>query len=166
VGSCDFIKAFNTWSVFKEAVFLFLSADEAAGIHERLIEPLRNSLNTSGVLSFAWVIPYGIFVIAMMLIYFRFLFSQDVRIRNLIIFAGILYVAGALGVELIGGHWSELHGPENITYALITTLEESLEMTGILVFIYALMSYITFELSDLSFNIGSLAQNTNSKTGL
>ncbi len=136
-------------------VFLFLSADETAGLHERLIIPLRSALHTSGTLYFAWVIPYGIFVITVMLVYLRFLFSLPVGIRYLIIFAGILYVAGALGGELIGGYWIELHGQANITYALITTCEESLEMTGILVFIYALMSYITSELKGLFFHIGS-----------
>ncbi len=137
-------------------VFLFLSIDETAGLHERLIKPLRSALHTSGILFYAWVIPYGIFLIAMMLIYLRFLFSLAVRFRYLIIFAGILYVAGALGGELIGGYWVELHGVENITYALITTCEESLEMAGVLVFIYALMSYITSELNDLFFHIGSV----------
>jgi hypothetical protein len=33
--------------------------------------------------------------------------------------------------------------------------EESLEMAGVLVFIYALMSYIASELNDLFFHIGS-----------
>jgi hypothetical protein len=137
-------------------VFLFLSIDETAGLHERLIKPLRSALHTSGILFYAWVIPYGIFLIAMMLIYLRFLFSLAVRFRYLIIFAGILYVAGALGGELIGGYWAELYSVENITYALITTCEESLEMAGVLVFIYALMSYITSELNDLYFHIGSV----------
>lgn len=137
------------------AVFLFLSADETAGIHERLIIPLRTALHTSGFLYFAWVIPYGILLITMMVTYFRFLFSLPVRFRYLMIFAGILYVAGALGGELISGQWSDLHGQENLTYTLITTCEETLEMVGILVFVYALMSYITSELKDLFFHIGS-----------
>lgn len=147
-------------------IFLFLSVDETAGLHENLIRPLRTALNTSGVLYFAWVIPYGIFAIAMMIIYSRFLFSLAVRIRYLIIFAGLLYVAGALGGEIIGGPWAELHGQENITYALMTTCEELLEMTGILVFIYALMSYIASELSDLFFHIGSPAGNVIPKQAL
>ncbi len=137
-------------------VFIFLSLDEAALLHERLIIPLRTALNTSGVLYFAWVIPYGIFVIIIILIYLRFLFSLAGRIRYLIVLAGILYVAGVLGVEFISGYWFELYGEKNVTYALITMCEESLEMVGILVFIYALMSYITSKLNDLCFRIGSL----------
>jgi hypothetical protein len=142
-------------------VFLFLSIDETAGIHERLIKPLRSALHTSGLLYYAWVIPYAALMIALAAVYFRFLFSLAVKIRYLIVFAGILYVTGAVGGELIGGYWVELHGVENVTYALITTCEESLEMAGVLVFIYALMSYITSELSDLFFHIGLSKQAIN-----
>jgi hypothetical protein len=135
-------------------VFLFLALDDGAAIHENIIRPLRTVLHTSGVLYFAWVIPYGFFVIALGVIYLRFLFSLPVRIRYLMILAGILFVGGALGFELIGGQWTELHGQENTAYALITTCEQSLQMAGILVFIYALMSYIASELNDLFFHIG------------
>ncbi len=136
-------------------IFLFLYVDDGAAIHENIIGPLRTALHTSGILYFAWVIPYGIFVIVLGLIYLRFLFSLPMRSRFLIIFSGILFVGGALGFELIGGKWTELYGQENITYELITTCEQSLQMAGILTFIYALMSYITSELKDLSFHIGS-----------
>lgn len=37
-------------------VFAFMAADEAAGIHESLIVPLRRALHTSGALYFAWVV--------------------------------------------------------------------------------------------------------------
>lgn len=133
--------------------FLFLAVDDGAALHENIIRPLRNILNTSGFLYFAWVIPYGIMVITMGLVYLRFLFSLTARIRYLIIFAGILYVGGALGFELVGGYWTELHGQENVVYELLTTCEQSLQMAGILVFIYALMSYIASELSDLSITL-------------
>lgn len=137
-------------------IFIFLSVDEGISLHERLITPLRTALNTSGPLYFAWVIPYGILAIVIMLIYLGFLFTLAVRFRYLIILAGMLYIAGVVGVEFIGGYWAELYGNENLTYALITMCEESLEMVGILVFIYALMAYITSELNDLRIRIGLL----------
>lgn len=76
-------------------IFLFLAVDDGATIHENIIRPLRDALHTSGVLYYAWVIPYGIFVIALGLVYLRFLFSLAVRFRYLIFFAGMLYVGGA-----------------------------------------------------------------------
>lgn len=137
-------------------IFLYLALDDGAAIHENIIRPLRDTLHTSGVLYFAWVIPYGIFVLILMLLYLRFLFSLPVRIRYLIILAGMLYVGGALGFELIGGYWTDHYGQDNVTYALLTTCEQSLQMAGILVFVYTLMSYITSELKDLFFHIGSI----------
>jgi hypothetical protein len=144
-------------------VFLFLSVDDGAALHENIIRPLRNALNTSGVLYFAWVIPYGAFVLTLGLVYFRFLFSLPARIRSLIILAGLLYVGGALGFELIGGYWTEVNGQENAAYALITTCEQTLQMTGTLVLIYALMSYISSELDDLFFHIGSADRSLGHK---
>lgn len=145
-------------------VFLYIAVDDGAAIHENIIRPLRTALHTSGFLYFAWVIPFGIFVTVLALIYSRFIFSLPVRTRAMIILAGLIYVGGALGLEMIGGKWATLYGQENIAYELITTCEQSLQMVGILVFIYALLSYINSELSDLSFHIGTLSRN--SKTGL
>lgn len=136
------------------AIFLFLSADEFATIHERLISPFREGLHTSGIFYFAWIIPYGVLGILLLLTYFRFLFSLTARTRNLMIIAGVIYVAGAMGFEMIDGYWYERHGAD-IIYVLMTTCEETLEMTGILVFIYALMSYIEVEFPNLSFRINS-----------
>jgi hypothetical protein len=136
-------------------IFLFLAIDDGVALHENIIRPLRTALHTSGVLYFAWVIPYGIFVIILALIYLRFLFSLPVRTRYMIILAGLIYVGGAAGFEMIGGKWTELHGQENVAYELITTCEQSLQMAGILVFVYALMSYIASELNDLYFHIGT-----------
>lgn len=93
-------------------IFLFLSVDETAGLHERMISPLRAALHTSGILYFAWVVPYGILLLIMTGIYFRFIFSLAVWFRYLIVFAGFLYIAGAFGGELVGGYWTELHGQE------------------------------------------------------
>jgi hypothetical protein len=49
----------RVWMILS-GVFCFLAIDELAMIHERLIDPLRSMLGTSGFFSFAWVIPYGV----------------------------------------------------------------------------------------------------------
>ena len=43
-------------------IFVALSLDEAASIHERALVPLRRALSPTGVLTFAWVIPGALFV--------------------------------------------------------------------------------------------------------
>jgi hypothetical protein len=55
--------------------------------------------------------------------------------------AATFYIGGAIGVELIGSRHAELHGYENWAYSMIATLEESLEMAGLIVFIWALLKY-------------------------
>jgi glycosyltransferase involved in cell wall biosynthesis len=76
------------------------------------------------------------------------------KIEKNVIIAGLIYVTGAIGIELIGGRYSELYG-YNVTYFVITTLEELLEMVGVVVFIYALTSYIDSEFKGLRLGLKS-----------
>lgn len=124
-------------------IFLYLAFDEAFVLHEELMEPLRNKLNVGGLLYFAWVIPGAIFVATCLLAYLKFLTDLPPKTRGMFLIAGTVYVGGAMGMELLGGYHTELYGLENMTYVLITTFEELLEMLGIVVFIYALLSYIS-----------------------
>ena len=45
-------------------------------------------------------------------------------------------------MELIGGNYAEIYGRDNLIYIALTTIEESLEMLGVIVFIWALLEYI------------------------
>jgi hypothetical protein len=132
-----------TWHWYGLAlVFLFLASDEILEIHERTIEPMRGLINATGLLYYAWVVPYGLAALLLAIIYLRFLLHLPARTRSLFISAGLLFVAGALGFEMLGGWYSELHGNRNVVYVLYQTVEELLEMTGIAVFLYALADYL------------------------
>jgi hypothetical protein len=50
-----------------------------------------------------------------------------------------LFLAGTLGMEMVGGRYVELHGNGTFTYALIANGEETLELVGLVVFLHALM---------------------------
>ena len=134
------------WMVLS-GIFLFLSIDEAASLHERLMSPIRDLLGVGGWLRFAWVIPGMIFVAVFALSYLKFLFHLPKRPRLLFVLAGCLYVDGAIGLEMIGGHHAEFYRVKSFTYGVITTIEEGLEMSGIIVFIYALLVYISMRAS-------------------
>ena len=123
-------------------LFLFLSMDELFSIHEALIKPTREYLTTSGLFYFAWVIPYGIALILFALLYIRFILHLPKRTRYLFILSGVIFISGAVGVEMFEGKAVELYGRDNIIFALYYTFEEMLEMLGMAVFIYALISYI------------------------
>lgn len=64
------------------------------------------------------------------------------RSRWLFVLAGALYVGGALGVEALSGRQEWLHGGHTAGYHAVITVEELLEMAGLVVFIFALLDYI------------------------
>lgn len=128
------------WRVLA-ACFLFLSLDEALSFHERTTEPLRTALGASGFLYYTWVVLGAMFVAGFGLTYLRFLAHLPTRTRNLFLLGGGLYVAGGLGTEAANGKLQEAYGRASALWMTGTVVEESLEMLGIIVFIYALISY-------------------------
>lgn len=125
-------------------LFVCMSIDESASIHELLIRPLRSLLDTSGFFYHAWVIPGICLIVALVFFYARFVLTLRSKTRLIFIVAGATYIMGVIGVEMIGGNYISLHGADNLTYGLLTTLEETFEMLGIVLFVYGLMDYGRF----------------------
>ncbi|MBW4574805.1 MAG: hypothetical protein KME08_05915 [Aphanothece sp. CMT-3BRIN-NPC111] len=123
-------------------VFLYLSLDELLGFHDLLNKPLRKFFNLSGFFHFSWVIPIGILVVILAISYIKFIFHLPLKVRILFIVAGLVYVFGAIGLEMINGNYAAVYGEKNFTYQLLVTIEEFLEMTGIVIFINALLYYM------------------------
>lgn len=154
----------SKWAILAGG-FLFMSVDEAWSIHEQLVEPFRGILGTNylGVFHYAWVIP-GIAVVLLLAPFFvRFLLRLPATPRFRFILAGALYIGGAIGLELIGGYYDRLHGHENFTYSMIATIEESLEMAGLIVFIRALLEYIADSYREVHFLLHDSGENSQSK---
>ncbi|HSF72486.1 MAG TPA: hypothetical protein VLA84_01665, partial [Microcoleus sp.] len=112
-------------------IFLYISIDEAGQLHEKLIDPMRSLLNATGFLYFTWIVPLGFLVAIFLLSYSKFLFHLPVSTKKLFVAATALYIGGAIGVEMLGGYVAFTTGQENVSYVIVTTLEESLEMLGI-----------------------------------
>ncbi len=131
-------------------IFLFLSVDEFISIHERLVTPMSKLfMAAEQVHPAAWAIPYGTVLLVIIMVYTRFLIGLSKRIRNLFLLSGTVFVSGAIGFEYLGGRYYMLYGEDNLTYALLYTCEEFLEMLGIVFFIYTLLLYIVTELQSL-----------------
>jgi hypothetical protein len=114
-----------------------MAYDEAFQVHERLNIPVgMHSDGSLGVFYFPWVIPGIALVFVLGLHFLRFWLHLPVATRLRFLMAATFYIGGAIGVELIGSRHAELHGYENWTYSMIATLEESLEMAGLIVFIW------------------------------
>ena len=68
------------------------------------------------------------------------------KTRLVFFMSGALYVGGAIGFELIEGCFVEQQRIDNLiyslTYSMLITVEESLEMGGVILFIWALLVYL------------------------
>jgi len=134
-------------------IFLFLSLDEAGGVHDRLVEPMRSLLNATGVFYYTWIVPFGFLVAIFLLSYSKFLFHLPVSTKKLFVAATALYIGGAMGMEMVGGYIASTTGEWGLSYNIGSTIEESLEMLGIVVFIHGLISYIKTYVGGVSWNI-------------
>lgn len=139
-------KAGSTYSMqwlLLSFVFIFLSLDEAVQIHERLtkISGEQFKFLNSGFLSFAWVIPYTVLFLVVAVYFARFVFALPKRTRNLFLASGVLYIGGALGFEFVEGYVFNRYG-FNVVYWMLATIEEVMEMTGVILVIYAMLDYL------------------------
>lgn len=141
------------------AVFLFLSIDEAASIHEVMVKPLRKFVGKEmGALHLmTWVLPYAALVLIVGAVYLRFLWRLPRRLAALMVISGTIYVGGAIGTELLTG-WIFLqeHEQYSLGYYLASATEEALEMSGIALFIHALSDYVEKTYGTIQLRAGPL----------
>ena len=123
-------------------LWIIFSVDELAVLHETLIEPMRGIFGASNWLYFAWVIPGIIFLAVLSIAYAYFIFKFDPRFKTLFVGSLLLYFSGAVGGEMTSGHFAAILGQRNFTYAVISSLEESVELMGASLLIYTLLRYI------------------------
>lgn len=128
------------WGVLS-FVFLFMAVDENLQIHEYMSEVVRPMLvsDLSGLLYWAWVVPYGVLVLAVIAFFLPFVLQLPQKTRVLFIFSGAMYVAGALGMELFEGYFFVRHGYFHIYNLVLYCMEEVVEMSSVVLFIYALL---------------------------
>jgi hypothetical protein len=127
-------------------IFLYLSIDESAKIHEMLTRPMGEILNLFSISSrwlfFPWVIV-GIIIVLVLAVYLlKFYLHLPLRFKLLFGISAALFVGGAIGMEIIDGFFAAYYSEDSLTYHLLTTLEESMEMIGAIVFIKALIDYL------------------------
>lgn len=144
--------------------FLFLSLDEASGFHERFLRPMRAVVGSEGPLFFAWVVPYTVLVAVLGATYLRFLFHLPAPHRWSFVIAGAVYVGGALGFEMLGGMRASAFADRGSDplYLSLVTVEEALEMGGLILFLRALGRYFAagFPDASLRFRPGPSAPGT------
>jgi hypothetical protein len=132
-------------------IFILLSLDEAASLHEMLGQatrallhkymPTSNFFQPGSYLPIAWLLPGTFIVLATAILFGRFLANLPKPTCRLFCLAGGLYVGGAMGMEYLGAiYWG--HYGHNMIFTISEVCEEGLEMLGTLIFLYALLGHI------------------------
>jgi len=125
-------------------IFVLLSIDEVAGFHEMTIDPLVLTYQLNGYLRFPWVILGVIFMAGFSLYYFQFLKALPKPYIKGFFCSCLIFLSGSIGLETLSAKIfiSLEQSPKDLMYNLVTTLEESCEMIGIIMFINVLLSYL------------------------
>lgn len=108
------------WRVLASG-FLLLSIDEVAGLHE--------TLNTA--IEMNWAIPGGIVAAIVGIAFLPFLLALPRKRALLFVTSGIVYVLGAVIIELL----SEDMDSDTLGYMLAVAVEEGCEMLGAWLFL-------------------------------
>ncbi len=132
-------------------LFLCLSIDEASGLHELLIDPLNETFDFSGIFYLSWIIVGLVVILLLLFFYWRFFFRLPKRTRKSILLAATIYLSGAIGLEMVGGYCAYHYKHLALLYCIITTIEESLEMVGLVLLSKALLEYLYSYLPTISF---------------
>lgn len=141
------------WTVLS-AILGVLALDEFGQLHEKFMDPLRGLLDIEGgPLWFAWVVPAVALVAAFAAFFVRFLGRLPRATRRGMVVAGIVFVGGALGVEMIGASYSAAHPMVDLSYVLMVTVEETLEMLGMALLIWTLLAYVPIGLPDTRWSV-------------
>ena len=89
-----------------------------------------------------------------MALFFRgFLFALEARTRNLIVASGAIFVSGAIGVEMLEGIIIPTLGVGSLDYTAAEMLEEGLEMSGVVLVLYALTDYFASHVGTVRWRI-------------
>ena len=119
--------------------FLVMALDEATQIHELLYHvPGFDSGD------WLWIVPIGVLLLVIGGTFLRFVLHLKPRYRRLFLLSAALFLGGAVGLELmadvtIGGTSQGLSWPS----VLFTGVEETLEMSGVALFIVSLLQYLS-----------------------
>ena len=119
-------------------VFVLLALDEAAGFHEKLSAPLRDAMQLTGVLHYAWIVPYALLVAALGIVYARFLLALDPVAKRHLVGAGVVFLAGAVGLEMVGGLIASAETPTEAAFVAAVTCEETV---GVALLVRGLVAY-------------------------
>jgi len=130
------------WWAWLAVLLAGLAVDEAIMLHEMANRTLQQVLHTGGVLTFAWILPAGVFAIVVFFLFLGFLRRIDRDTSRRFVLGGALVVIGALGMEMAAGVISERWGFYSVQHVVEQVAEEGIEMLGGLVFLFGVLDHL------------------------
>lgn len=137
------------------AIFLFLGMDEALSFHEKIDKLIKGVVNTTGIFHYAWLLPALAGVVIVLGFYRPFWQRLPQQSRRLALAALATFLSGAVGMEMLAGLYVSYAQQWNrLLWAMMTLIEEGLEMAGVLILIYALLSYMANYAQEVRIRVG------------
>jgi len=131
-------------------IFWLLSLDEVAMLHElsgtilKRIVPALGDLR--GVFYFTWTMVAIPLVLLLGLVLLRWFFDLPSRTRTLFGLSAFLFISGSVGVEMLNASVAAndviAGGGRSGRYLVGNFIEEALEFSGVILFIYAQLKYL------------------------
>lgn len=137
--------------------FVGLSLDEIARFHELSGELAQAAAGSSDPLVMVGMLPRIAVVVIAALYFFPFLLRLPRRTKILFSISAFIYVGAVVGVEIVDSYYFFSVGVQNLTYGIFSWFEESSEIAGLLIFIFALLDYIENNMEGIAFRIGGRA---------
>lgn len=126
------------------ALFALLSADEIAGIHEMVRRNLSHKAKLSAYFKYSAVLAGLAFAAPLAFLQLGFFKRLSPRRRVQFTAAAVIFLGGAVGVEIMAGKVYHLTGSTRAPmYVALYHLEELMEMAGVTLFIGAVLEQLS-----------------------
>jgi hypothetical protein len=127
-------------------MFAFLACDEILGFHEQISDIISRDLHIASSLVLGTVL-FAIVIVPLGVVFcWRWLLVLPPRVTLVMILSAAIYLLGAVGMEVVGiSYAKEVGGKNNLTYQMFAIIEETLEMIGIAIFNYALLTLLLWQ---------------------
>ncbi|MCB1104369.1 MAG: hypothetical protein KDK74_06510 [Cephaloticoccus sp.] len=125
--------------------FIYLSYDEAAQIHDGIINPVVTSIFGSfetSLFHYGWVAVALVAVGVVAVLYLGFLTRLPRGYAAWFIVAGTVYLGGAVGMEMLEAHFVATDNWPKGWFPWRMLAEEMGEMMGVILFLFILLRYM------------------------
>jgi hypothetical protein len=149
------------WTVLS-LILLYMAVDESAGVHEMFIKPtqwLLGEQRPSGIFHYRWIISGIAIVVVVVLSYLKFFLHLPRQTQRHFFAAAAIFLGGALGIEMVESYYTGLHAMGKFQLSMLATIEEGLEMAGVIVFINALLTYVAHHHEDILLRFGEQTEH-------